>query len=143
VSDLVVLSDENEPVVLVETSARTGMTAELATQKALQSLQGGMFAAPAYLLVVSPDSTFIWDQATMQNSLSKPKWQVSTSKLLGTMMPDTFSLSDESLQLLLYGWLTQLTAPIKRDTEHLPEEVVQSGLLNAIRGGTVHSKTAA
>src|SRR5262249_21171683 len=98
---------------------------------------------PGYFLIVTGDRVFLWKNRGIAPEVLKPDFELDAQILLKPYLTDSMRrkerVSREAFELIVASWLgdlTRLQAPVDR----LPPDqkgLVDSGFLNAVRGGRV------
>jgi hypothetical protein len=103
-------------------------------------------AAPAYLLLVTPDHVYLWDPQK-QSAEADPTYIFDANSLfqsyLSRPVVDPERMSPQAFELLVGSWLQ---AVLQRDWSAQRDRVAplaQSGFLDAVKGGHVESAESA
>lgn len=143
--DIVVYSPDGEPRLIVEIKRHVGASEEWARTLRRNLLVHGVLPAAKYFLLALPDRFFLWKDGD-DDPEAMPHFTASTQVLkpyLGDWKPE--GLTDESLQLVIKSWLSDL-AHGQLTPEEVPDHlqwILYSGLYDSIRDGRVDRPSAA
>jgi hypothetical protein len=143
IADLVAYDPNGQIAALVEVKGRTGRPRDWATQVRRYMLARGAIPNSRYLLLVLPDKLYLWKDADNARELVEPTYEIDAGPLFqpyfesaGVSPP---RLSPEAFELVVTAWLNSLVH--SGIPENMPDQqrrvLEQSGLLEAIRGGSV------
>lgn len=141
--DITVYSPEGETRLLVEVK-----TVEEADEKWARRFRGNILAhfpegKTPYFLLILPDRLYLWEPNSRPDAASD--FTSSTQSALGPYFEKVGSekLGGRALKFLVRSWLSDLVS-FDRTEEESPslEWLSDSGLYEAIRGGTVEQELA-
>ena len=132
----------------VEIKSKTGASAEWVTQLRRNLLAHSFMPPAPFFLLVLPDYSYLWTDASAVNALAGPAFRVSTSEILAPYLKSDLSLNGLSvygLGLLTTSWLNDLvrTDPQRGSADAKPQWLLDSGLHGAISGDSVELEAAA
>lgn len=102
-------------------------------------VHSGVPASPFFLLVGVPTEFFLWTSRTSADPLDQPEFSVHDPDQLAPFYPESIvpgELRPETEEDAVAEWLRSLTATRRRH-RYRAAWLVESGLLDAIRGGSV------
>ena len=142
-ADMVAYNPNGQIELLVEVKGRTDRSRLWATQMRRNMLAHGEAAKPRFLLLALPDRLYLWKDAGNTPDLIEPTYEIDATPFFqpyyskARTTPD--QLTGQSFELIVAAWLNELVnwgLPA-----NMPEPqrrfLQESGLLDAIRGGSV------
>jgi hypothetical protein len=145
-TDIAVIDSAGEPTVLVEVKARRDMPSSWAAQLRRNLLAHGSLGRSKFFVLVTPDWIHVWrNQGAIEDLSRLPDFDVAAGPVFGPYV-DAAELKPESLQgaafeLLVAEWLGDLARGATKRPE--PTWMIESGLGEAVAGGTVRLQIAA
>lgn len=145
--DIVVEAPDRTRVLVVECK-RIRDTSDVEAASVRRQLQAyGADLGDTFFLFASPTKLFLWEPSTTQDA--PPDFTASARPVLkgylGHLADRPGGPLSESLEIAFASWLSDLSNGIRKpDPESEPERmIVQSGLLDRIKGGIVRTQVAA
>ncbi len=148
-ADMVVYDTSGQIVLIAEVKSRTEKSREWATQLRRNLLAHGLVPPSRFLLVALPDRLYLWKDVGNGPELAEPTYELDALPFFqpyytkAGVSPD--ALAGSSFELIVAAWLNELVQDGVIET--LPPEarpaLVESGLLEALRGGRVALQVAA
>ena len=128
--------------LVVEIKSKTGASAEWVTHLRRNLLAHSFMPAAPFFLLVLPDYSYLWTDASALNALAGPAFRVSTSEMLAPYLTSDLTLNGLSvfgLGLLATSWLNDLVrTDLQRDSASAGSQwLLDSGLHGAVSGGSV------
>jgi len=143
VADVVAYNPDGQIALLVEAKSRTGTSRSWATRMRRNMLAHGMVPNAPYLLLALPDRFYLWRNAGNTPEMVEPTYELAAQPFLQPYYEKArvapADLSGQSFELIVASWLNELVH--SGISPKVPEEqqklLLDSGLLDALRGGTV------
>lgn len=146
VSDLVVLSSDRQPVLMVECKSYIDASPQSAAQFRRNLLAHDMLPPVPFYLLVYPRILYMWKGGAEADR--PPDFSASTDSLLRRYTFSQLNQADtprrESLDLVVHSWLGDLASGIREpeDDSDADQMLVRSGVFEQIKDGTVSSRLA-
>ena len=144
VADIVAYSAAGELALVVEVKNRLGTTTEWAVEFRRNLAVHDLLPQAPYFLLATPDRFYLWTRIGAAVDLVKPDVESNPSTFLRPYY-ESAGLSPETLrgggfEMFVAAWLAEVQRADGPDC--LPEEsrelLIDSGLFEAIRGGSLH-----
>jgi hypothetical protein len=140
IHDIVVYSSDRRPALIVEVKASKEASPDLASALRKDLLQRDPLLSESFFLLAYSTSLFLWDK----NAPADAKPTTATAKDVlrdygGTSVDREQGPSPESLTIMLYFWLDDLAAGIRKPKEasEADQLLVRNGVYERIRQGHV------
>ena len=145
--DIAVSSPNGTLQLVVEVKHKIGASAEWVTHLRRNLLAHSFIPPAPFFLLVLPDYSYLWKDASSMNVLARPAYRVSSSEMLTPFLKSDQSLhqlSGYGLELLTASWLHDLVrTDLQRDSaDAKPQWLFDSGLYEAIASGSVELEAA-
>jgi hypothetical protein len=148
--DIMVITESGEPVLVVEVKNRKSTSRAWAVTFLRNLLAHGMMPSARYFLVATPDHLYLWKGISGDREIAKPDYEAHSGSLiaLDRSIRDRggIGLGERAFESKVANWLAGLSegrVTRKIEDKHVDEFLVQSGLLDAIRGGRIVLEAAA
>lgn len=143
-ADITVHGSDGQLQLVVEVKTKLDATLEWASQLHRNLLVHSMVPDSPFFLLALPDAFYFWKGAEPLSKGAPPDFWAPLSALVATrgeMVPSPDALSEQGLQLLVVDWLEELIHSDVNEPRNAPTQwLLQSGLLSAIRGGSVRNE---
>lgn len=145
--DILVKSPQGIPALVVEVKAKEGESPDWAIRLRRNLVVHAWMSVNTYFLLITPKKFYLWRPSDNQDPLRSPDHEGdSTSVLYRNSMVQAHSserLSEESLQVLVASWLNDVMHAKRSEIGPCGAWLIDSGLFDAIRDGTVLLESAA
>lgn len=139
--DIVVQSPVGRTIALVEARGGKPFTPHEAEQYRISLWRSYVaYAHSPYLLLTTGDQGYLWDQRDQRRSFYEQALSFSIAAVLTHYLPDwrSFTALDGSLvENLIARWLEDLARSTPASSTPLPENLLDSPFLSALRGAQV------
>lgn len=146
-ADISVKSPTDETKLVVEVVAKRNVLRDWAIKLRRNLLAHGWLPESDYFMVASPHRFFLWKKSRQPNLEREPDYEFDPEPILQPYLQRIQSplseLSKASFEILVSSWLSDLTILDRSGVAHGANWVLDSGLLEAVRNGSVESETAA
>ena len=146
-ADIVITTESGEPVLVVEVKNRKSTTRAWAATFLQNLLAHRMMPSARYFLVATPDHLYLWKGITVDREIAKPDYEARSGSLIAVdRNGGGVGLGARGFESKVANWLAGLSegrVTQKIDDKQVDEFLVQSGLLDAIRGGRIVLEAAA
>jgi hypothetical protein len=145
-SDLVVLSADRQPVMIVECKNGRGTSAQSVALYRRNLLAHDLLPPIPFYLLAFSTMLFLWKGNAEPEDL--PQFSAPAALLLHDYVPSVAAqnpvLNADSLELVMHSWLDDLANGIRKpkDSSEADQMLIKSGVLELIRNGTVSSRIA-
>lgn len=148
--DLAVYNKDGQLILAVEIKGKIDASPEWASQLRSNILAHGVFPKAPYFLMVFPDRFYLWDKQDAQLDISAPSYAVDAAPILKPYLEKAgieqgHKISSQSLELIVASWLSKIiySNQPSEEIDGQSQWLFDSGLYNAIAGGTFGHETAA
>jgi len=147
-ADIVVYGSDGRIQLVVEVKGLAGRDAAWAREMRRNLLGFSTLPSAPYFLLALPDVFYLWKQEEPLAEDAAPSYEIDARESLApytkAFINSLDSLSSSSLELLVASWLQDLVSrsPSRDGAAREPRWFVESGLRDAIRGGTVSVEVA-
>lgn len=143
VADLAAYDKDGQLALVVEAKSRLHTTADWAARMRRNLFAHGIVPRSNYFMLAMPDNLYLWRGKEMGVELAKPNYVISPEPLFKRYLDSTNvnanKIGDKSLEILINSWISDLMQSGLPDDLPEPQRsmLVESGLVDAIRGGRV------
>ena len=146
-SGITVVAPDLRPLLAVEVRTKKGASPEWAADlRGEQVRHAPPAGSAAYFLVVVPDRLFLWSRAHGKDAGALPDYVADPRPLLGSVVDparmDVGTVSRATLEMIVTAWLHALVHPRGARAAADGAWLRESGLSEAIRGGSVRVAAA-
>ena len=145
--DILVKSLQGLPTLVVEVKAREGESPDWAIRLRRNLVAHSWISAQSYFLLVTPNKFYLWSPSASEDPARSPDFKVDADVIFSRDSRDfknpSERLSEESLQVLVASWLNDVTRAKRSEIGPCGSWLIESGLYDAIRDGTVLLEPAA
>ena len=148
--DIVVTTESGEPVLVVEVTNRKSTSPAWAVTFLRNLLAHRMMPSARYFLVATPDHLYLWKGIVADSEIAKPDYEAHSSSVIGLDRSNGarggVGLGEHTFESKVANWLAGLSegrVTQKKENKQADEFLLQSGLLDAIRGGRIVVEAAA
>jgi len=147
-ADIIVYGGDGRIQLVVEVKGMAGKDAAWAREMRRNLLGFSALPLAPYFLLALPDVFYLWKQGEPIEEDAAPSYEIDARESLApytkAFINSLDSLSSSSLELLVASWLQDLVnrSPLRGGAAHETGWFVESGLRDAIRGGTVSVEEA-
>lgn len=142
-SDIVVFSETGRPVLAAEVKTKLNASIDWAIRFRRNMLLHGHLPETEFFLIATPDQFFVWKNADRDLLSSIPTQVLDSRSMLTSYFEQTNvapeNISGSSFELIINSWLAELmyVEASEEQANYVPQEIVDLGLREAIRGGHV------
>jgi len=143
-ADLVVTSPLRKPILIVEVKRRIGVSKSWAASMRANLYLHSPFQSFQFFLLATSEQFFLWRGRDSSAENVMPDYACAAEDVLGSSLGNVklkaAELSPNGLELAVGNWLESLVRSPKRfkpQSDEARELVVESGLLDALAGGSV------
>ena len=141
-ADIAIYGRDGDLKLLVETKHKKGVSRSWAARLRRNMYAHGHLPRVPYFLLALPDRFYLWRYIADPQALVDPQYSVDPTSILGPYFDrariSSHTVTEKGLEFAVSAWLEKLanspTQPTAPDNE---QWIRQSGLLEAIRGGSV------
>ncbi len=141
-ADILVRNTRGESILVAEIKNRQNLSPSVATALRRNLAVHNLLPPAAYFLLASQDFGYLWRAADLSLPDAPPTAQFSMSDVIARYLPSLGPherLRETELELLLLQWLQDLAASTNKAPLDPEATLATTGLLEALRGTTVHS----
>lgn len=144
----VVIYDRNGQIVLIgEVKNKLNTTSTWAARMRRNIFAHGYLPPTTpYFLIALPDRLYLWKDVLSTVGVVKPDLDLDASTAFqpyfDSLDLDPKNLSGQALELVVIAWLTNLIMSTVSDLPSQEHWIVQTGLLEAIRGGCLEHEVS-
>lgn len=149
--DLILYHPNGWPIAAVDIRAKLSTTPEWAAKLRRNLLAHGGAVPARYFLVITPDRVYLWEGSGTEPAELLPTHVVDARPIFqpyfaaANLGPD--AIRDMAFELVVDTWLAELTradsADIERGVVRASDELLRSGLVDAIRNARLEYPAAA
>lgn len=142
-ADLTAYDKDGQLALVVEAKSRLHTTADWAAQMRRNLFVHGILPKSDYFMLAMPDSLYLWRGKDVGVEPTQPNYVISPgplfSKYLGSADVNALKLGEQSLEILINSWISDLMQSGLPDDLPEPQRSIlaESGLVEAIRGGRI------
>jgi len=142
-ADVAAYDKDGQLALVVEAKSRLHTTADWAAQMRRNLFAHGIVPKSSYFMLAMPDTLYLWRGKEMGAEPAKPDYVISPEPLfrryLDSVNVNTLKLSEQSLEILVNSWISDLIQSGLPDGLPEPQRTIlaESGLVDAIRGGRI------
>ncbi len=141
----IVVYDRNKQIALIaEVKKKPGVTSEWAVKWRRNILAHGELPDVTFFMVALPDRFYLWKNAGNQPELVEPSFEIDAEPILRPYLERNHvsveEIDPQSFEFVISGWLNSLV--LQNKETDIQNQVIQSGLFNAIRGGHLEHEVA-
>lgn len=138
--DILIRSEDDEPIAVVEIKNRRNMTPLIAQQIRRNLLVHGLSRPTRYFLLLTQDKGYVWMKPASSSFDAPPDREFSMSEVVDRYLPlddPDRRFRERELSLIVLRWLDDLASG-HANTSREPERVLSDvGFLDAIDAGTL------
>jgi hypothetical protein len=149
VADLVAYNVNGQVTLIAEAKSKTDTSRDWAVRMRRNMLAHGLVPDSPFFLLALPDKLYLWKDAGNAPEMVQPTYEIDGTpffqpyyKRAGIRLED---LNNQSFELIVTSWLNevmQFGLPKEIPTRYR-RQLQESGLLEALQGGTVAIQVAA
>ena len=140
-ADILVKSENEEPVAIVEIKNRRDLTPAVARQIRRNLLVNGLVRRPGFFLLVSQDRGYVWTPQSSESLDSDPDGEFSMHEIVREYLPEEepdLRFRENELELIITQWLGDLVADGHQLRTTEPDRVLDElGFTDAVHSGSV------
>ena len=139
--DLSIENREGQLVLVVELKRKSAVSPEWVAQLRRNLLARGTFPKTPYLLMVFPDTLYLWSGAEAYPDYTEPTYAIDASPILQPYFEGAGvtadQISEASLELIVASWLEEIihADQLPRNIDNSQQWLVDSGLYTALAEG--------
>lgn len=145
--DIAAYDRDNQLVAVVEVKTKLDATPQWAAQLRRNILAHGTFPNARYFLVTLPDRFYLWKNAASNQEAIEPTYIIDARPILQTYFEqsgvEADQISGQSLELIVAAWLGEVMRKTPDELDASQKWLTDSGLHEAIVGGTLDHRVAA
>ena len=143
-ADLIVYSQEGNVQLVVEVKKTKDVSRQWVEQFRRNLLMHSVIPSSNYFLFVLPRHTYLWKNGTATESARQADYTILTKDILKpyTNEINVDSISEQSLELLVHSWLSDLvnSALTRQRSTREQAWLFDSGLYESIKNGSIRTE---
>jgi len=146
--DLVIYDSTGHKVLLVEVKQKLHTKQDWAAKMRRNLLAHNFIPNTPFFLLACPDRFYLWKDAGSEPTIVEPDYVIDPSSFLRPFLKNADISSEKishfSLEITISSWLNKLLyMPLpKGDVDDETQKLIDSGLIDAIKGGRVEYEVA-
>jgi hypothetical protein len=141
-ADILVRNSNGKSILVAEVKNRQNLSPDIATALRRNLAVHNLLPSSAYFLLASQDVGYLWKAADSSMPDTPPTAQFSMSDIIARYFPGVGSqerLRETELEMLLLQWLQDLAGPNGNTPVEPEATLARTGLLEDLRGTTIHA----
>ena len=139
--DLATYDRDNQLVLVVEVKSRLDAPPEWAARLRRNILAHGTFPNAPYFLMVFPDRFYLWKNMDSNHEPIEPTYVIDARPVLQPYFDQAGITADQvsgqSLELIVASWLNEIIHKTPDGLDASQQWLIDSGLYNAVVGGSL------
>ncbi len=139
--DLATYDRDNQLVLVAEVKSKLDAPPEWAARLRRNILAHGTFPNAPYFLMVFPDRFYLWKNTDSNHELIEPTYVIDARPVLQPYFDQAGITADQvsgqSLELIVASWLNEIIHKAPNELDTSQQWLIDSGLYNAVVGGSL------
>ena len=139
--DLAAYSSDGQLVLVVEVKTKMGAPHEWAARLRHNILAHGTYPNAPFFLMAFPDRFYLWENVEASREPVEPTAEIDARPILQPYLDKSgiaaHAISEASLEFIVASWLNGVIHKTPDELDASEQWLVDSGLFNAIAGGTL------
>jgi hypothetical protein len=146
-ADLAIYDSKGQFVLLVEVKQKLSTDIDWAAKMRRNLLAHNFIPDTRFFLLACPDRFYLWKDAGSEPTIVEPNYVIDPSSFLRPFLKkadiSSEKISHFSLEMTISSWLNKLLyLPLPEDVDDETQKLIDSGLVDAIKGGRVEYEVA-
>lgn len=145
--DIAIYDRANQLALVVEVKTKLNASPEWAARLRRNIFAHGTYPNAPYFLMVFPDRFYLWKNVGIDQEAVEPTYVIEAQPILQPYFDQSGivanQVSDQSLELIVASWLGDLVHKSRNDLEPSQDWLIESGLYDAVAGGSLDQKVMA
>lgn len=145
--DLAAYDRNNQLVLVVEAKGKLDASPEWAAQLRSNIFAHGTYPNAPYFLMIFPDQFYLWKNTDSKDATILPAYVIDARPILQPYFEQSgitaAQLSRQSLELIAASWLNDIMHRRPDELDASQQWLIDSGLHNAVVGGSLTHKVPA